>query len=220
MADNNIVVKAFKRVPHSSNSTGRLRKEGYIPGVIYGPKLEKNIDVSLLKNEFEKVFFKVGEHTIINLDVDGETYEVLIKDYQIDPMNKKLTHIDMLIISDDIPVKTYVPVNITGIPKGVKSGGILEQFVSYVRVKAYPRSIPHEFIVDVSPLDVGDSFKIRDMDVPEGVTVLNVPHQTIAGIVTSRVAKVGLEAAIGGEGTEEGASEVEVIGEETTAVEG
>ncbi len=207
----NIIVTAQQREPHSSNSTGRLRREGLVPGIVYGPKSEP-INIKVDKRIFEKIFYKVGEHTIISLDIENvkDNIRVLIKDYQIDPVDKHLTHVDFLRIADDRPVKTNIPVKIVGSAKGVKVGGIQEQFINYIKIKALPKYIPHFFEVDVSDLDILESIKIKEMDVPEGVLVLNPPDQTIVGIVTSRVSKTVLE----GEEGEEAAEGVEGEGEE------
>jgi large subunit ribosomal protein L25 len=205
-----IQVNIKNREPYSSNSTRRLRREGLIPAVVYGPG--ENFNGCLEKNEFIKTFSKVGEHTIITLNFeDGEDRQVLIKDYQIHPRTKQLSHIDFLIVSEDRPIKTHIPIKIVGNPKGAKMGGILEQFVSNVMVKTLPKDLPHFFELDVSDLGILDSLKVRDIDVPDGVTILNPPTQTIVGVVTSRVAK---EAEATTETEEEGEGEGE--GEEKT----
>lgn len=210
----NVVVTAQTREPHSSNSTGRLRKEGFVPGIVYGPK-EKPINIKVDKRIFEKIFYKVGEHTILNLSVENlkDDIRVLIKDYQIDPVDKHLSHVDFLMIADDRPVKTNIPIRIKGSAKGVKVGGIQEQFITFVKIKALPKDLPHFFEIDVSDLDILESVKIKEMDVPEGVTILNPPDQTIVGIVTTRTAKTveeeEEEAALEAEAAEAAAAKEE-----------
>ncbi len=204
-----IVVKIKNREPYSSNSARRLRREGFIPAVVYGP--EGTYNCSLDKSEFIKTFYKVGEHTIIFLQLEDETEKrVLIKDYQINPQTKQLTHVDFLMISDDRPIKTHIPIRIVGNPKGAKLGGILEQFLNSVRIKTLPKDLPHFFELDVTELGILDSLKVRDIVVPDGVTILNPPSQTVVGVVTSRLAKEAEgEEAEGeeAESTEEVASE-------------
>lgn len=192
----NVVVKVGMRLPHSSNSTNRLRREGFLPGILYGPK-DDNLSIKFNKKEFEKIFYKVGEHTILNLVVEDkkQDFRVLIHDYQIDPVDKHLTHVDFLIISDDRPVKTNIPIRIIGAPKGVKVGGILEEFITSIKIKALPKDIPHFIEIDVTDLDVSESYKVRDLTIPENVTVLNPQDQTIVGVVTSRVTKEEEEEA-------------------------
>jgi large subunit ribosomal protein L25 len=193
-----ILVKVKNREPYSTNSSRRLRKQGFIPATIYGPNETYNI--SLERAEFEKIFFKVGEHTIIFIDIDSKgERKVLIKDYQVNPVNKKLIHVDFLLITEDRPIKTHIPIKIIGSPKGAKLGGILEQFLTSVKIKSLPKDLPHLFEIDVSDLGILESKKIKDIVPPNGVTILNSPTQTIAGVVTSRMAK---EAAAGVPGTE------------------
>ncbi len=189
----NFVVKSSKREVNSSNYTRRLRKQGILPGVVYGPK--ENFNISLIKKDFEKVFYKVGEHTVLTLQIEKEKdKKVLIHDYQIDPVNKHLIHVDFLMVSDDRPVHTNVPIKVIGSAKGVKVGGILEQFMTFLKIKALPKDIPHMFEVDVTELEVATSIKVKDLKVPTGVTVLNKPDQSIVGVVTSRATKEGSTA--------------------------
>lgn len=204
-----IIVKSEKRVPHSSNSANRLRREGKLPAVIYGPKSDP-ISITLDRNDFGKVFFKVGEHTVINIDIDGDPdkKKVLIRNYQIDPVKKYLTHIDFLMVAEDRKVKTNIPIRIVGNAKGVKVGGVLEQFMNYIKVKAFPQDLPHVYEVDVTGLDVLDSIKVKELNVKDGVEILNAPDQSIVGVVTSRVVKEGEEGAEGEEVTEGAEGEV------------
>lgn len=201
----NITVHAEKREVHSSNLTRKLRREGFLPAVVYGQN--ENYSIKLVKHDFDKIFYKIGEHTIIklNLNYDDEVkeFDVLIKDYQIDPVRKHLIHLDFIRVYEDRPVKTKIPLRIIGSAKGVKVGGILEQFITEIKIKTLPKYIPHFFEVDVSELDVAQSIKIREMEVPEHIEILNPADQTIVGVVVSRTTKMGEEEDEEGATTEE-----------------
>ncbi len=193
MSNDRIVISSKNREPYSSNKARKLIREGMIPAVVYGP--DESIPISLNRSEFEKVFYKVGEHIILSLDTESNGEKrVIIKDYQIDPVKKTLIHVDLLMVDDNRPIKTKVPIKIVGNPKGVKLGGIFEQYITSIRIKTLPSKLPEAFEVNVSELGILDSTRVRDLEIPEGVDILNPPTQTIASVVTSRVAKEAARA--------------------------
>lgn len=161
----------------------KLRQKGYIPAVIYGRK--GNRTVAVKAKEFEKVFDEIGEHSIINLKIDeiGNT-EVIIKDFQLDPVRRNIIHIDFLEFERDKLLKTEVPIKILGTSKGVKKGGILETFLRDLEIECLPRNIPDFIPINIDELDIGDSVHVRDIKTAEGIRIVDNPDQVVITIGT------------------------------------
>ncbi|MGQ9615074.1 MAG: 50S ribosomal protein L25 [Spirochaetota bacterium] len=161
----------------------KLRQRGYIPAVIYGRK--GNRIVAVKAKEFEKVFDEIGEHSIINLRIDEiGNKEVIIKDFQLDPVRRNIIHIDFLEFELDKLLKTEVPIKILGISKGVKKGGILETFVRDLEIECLPRNIPDFIPINIDELDIGDSIHVRDIKTAEGIRIVDNPDQVVITIGT------------------------------------
>ncbi|MCD6300242.1 MAG: 50S ribosomal protein L25, partial [Dehalococcoidales bacterium] len=132
----------------------------------------------------------IGEHSIITLNLnDKEKIDVIVKDYQIDPIRKSLIHLDFLEIESGKELRTEIPIKIVGESKGVKKGGILEEFLREIEVECLPKDLPEYIELDISDLDLGDSFHVSDLKVKEGIKILSSPDQVILTIgVPSKVA--------------------------------
>jgi large subunit ribosomal protein L25 len=161
----------------------RARRQGYIPAVLYGYKGNRVLSVKAL--DFERIFEEIGEHSIINLNIENkEKAEVIVKDYQLDPVTREIIHIDFLEFERGKMLRTEVPINVVGTPAGVKKGGILESFVRDMEIECLPRDIPAEIVVDVTDLEVGDSLHVRDIVVDEKVKILTNAEQVVVTIGT------------------------------------
>jgi len=184
----NKVLEATLREKTGKGPARRYRMQGYIPAVMYGYKGTKSIAVR--RAEFESIFEEIGEHSIITLNLnDKEKVDVIVKDYQIDPVRKSLIHLDFLEIESGKELRTEIPIKIVGESKGVKKGGILEEFLREIEVECLPKDLPEYIELDISDLDLGDSFHVSDLKVKEGIKILSSPDQVILTIgVPSKVA--------------------------------
>jgi len=184
----NKVLEATLREKTGKGPARRYRMQGYIPAVMYGYKGTKRIAVR--RAEFESIFEEIGEHSIITLNLnDKEKVDVIVKDYQIDPVRKSLIHLDFLEIESGKELRTEIPIKIVGESKGVKKGGILEEFLREIEVECLPKDLPEYIELDISDLDLGDSFHVSDLKVKEGIKILSSPDQVILTIgVPSKVA--------------------------------
>ncbi len=182
------VLEATLREKTGKGPARRYRVQGYIPAVMYGYKGTKSIAVR--RAEFESIFEEIGEHSIITLNLnDKEKIDVIVKDYQIDPIRKSLIHLDFLEIESGKELRTEIPIKIVGESKGVKKGGILEEFLREIEVECLPKDLPEYIELDISDLDLGDSFHVSDLKVKEGIKILSSPDQVILTIgVPSKVA--------------------------------
>jgi large subunit ribosomal protein L25 len=205
---------ALERKDLRKGPTGRLRKTGMIPAVIYGH--HDPVSISVNAHEFYSQFRTISENTIINLTVDKQKFDVLVKDYQEDAVSQTITHIDFYAIDQNKTLKTNVPVNLTGAAVGVKEGGLLEHLLHALEVECLPKDLPDEFVLDITELEVSHSLHVRDIDVPEGVRIMNSLDQTIVLIQHARVVEEeeeeveeGLEEGEEAEASEEEESESE-----------
>lgn len=173
--------------------TKKLRREGKIPATVYGRELEsKSIEVSL--DEIEQILKSPGGRlSLIDLKLDGKVskaHPVLIQEIQRDPITKKILHIDFHRVSMNEPVHASVPIVLVGDAPGTKQGGILEQFVRELEVKALPEHIPTHIDADVSHLQLGQSIHVGELKVPEDVEVLGPPADIIVATVRMPVVRV------------------------------
>jgi large subunit ribosomal protein L25 len=183
-------LKAQKREDMGKGASRTLRRSGRVPAVLYGRELE-SIHLSVDAHEAEHLFRSISvDNTIVDLTVDGEKkpYQTLVREIQTHPWRDSLVHIDFLRIQEGVEVDLEVPVELVGVPKGVRlSAGVLEQIVHELEVRCVPSKIPQSFTLDVTELDINDSLHVSDIELPEGVEILMSPDQTICAVAIPRV---------------------------------
>lgn len=179
-----IILNAKTRTESQKNSK-QVRKEGLIPAIAYGSGEENNsVVVDLI--EFNKVFDKAGENTIIELVIDEkDKMEVLIHDVQMDEISGEFTHADFFRVDMKKKVETEVPLVFTGESPAVKEqGGVLIKGSDSITVRCLPGNIPHEFAVDLSSLKTfEDHIAIKDLNMSDDVESV-VDTETIIASVT------------------------------------
>jgi large subunit ribosomal protein L25 len=187
----------------------KARKDGHIPGVLYGHG-EKPVPVSVGAREFQvALHLHKGGNPIVNLAVGGTEFTALIRDAQYDPVSHEILHLDFQHISLTETIEVSVPVQLNGLPIGVKDGGgILETILRDLEVRCLPTAIPPAIEMDVSALNIGDSIHVRDLSIPD-VTILNDPDATVVTVVPPTVMEEKPAEVV--EGAEPGAGEPEVI---------
>jgi large subunit ribosomal protein L25 len=186
-------INALERTELGKGATGRLRTGGQIPAVLYG-KL-KSLPVAINEREFSTKFKVISENSIINLNVNGASHAVLVKDYQEDLLTGKITHIDFYAIEMGTVLRARVPVHLTGSSKGVKEGGILDLHLHEIEVECLPKDLPSELSLDISNLDSGHAIHVKDMVLPDGVKLVNTPDQVVVGGSHAKVEVVDEAAA-------------------------
>ena len=189
-----LVLKAQKR--DLSEKNRRLRKAGYLPGIVYGHKF-KNIPIKINYHDFVKIFKEAGETTLIKLEIEGtkNPLQVFIYDIQQDPVSDKYLHVDFYRARMDEKMQTEVPLEFIGEAPAVKDlDGILVTNIRAVEVEALPKDMPHTIKVDLSKLtDFESQIKIKDLSVSPGVKILQSPDEVIALVEEPR-SKEELEA--------------------------
>ena len=173
----------------------RLRIEGFIPAVFYGPKSE-SIQLAVNTSELMKLLRNKEENVFIKLLVDDGKYMEklsMIKELQTDPLTKRLLHADFYEIRMDQKIIFDIPVHFIGEPVGVDNGGELHHLKRDVKVSCLPGKLPDFIEVDVSSLDIGDAIRVKDIKIAEDITILDPEDAAIATVSTTRVAREEVE---------------------------
>ena len=184
------MLKAEKRDDLGKGAARTLRRAGRVPAVLYGRDLE-SVHLSVDAHEAHHLFHTISvDNTIVDLAVDGEKkpYPTLVREIQTHPWKASLVHIDFLRIQEGVAVDLEIPVELVGVPVGVRlRGGVLEQIVHELEVRCIPSKIPESFTLDVTALDINDSLHVSDIPLTEGVEILMPPEQTICAVAIPRV---------------------------------
>ncbi len=162
----------------------RLRKQGLIPGVLYG-RGNKPHAICVEERELRRVLTGAhGLHTILDVVLDGQrsTRASILKDYQQDPIRGRISHFDLQEVRLDQPIHAQVVIELVGEPKGVTEGGVLSQVTREVNVEALPMEVPDRLELDVSGLDIGDSLRVADLPAREGAKLLDDPETVLATV--------------------------------------
>jgi large subunit ribosomal protein L25 len=163
----------------------KLRRDRRIPGVLYGRGRDPVL-LDLDEREFVKL---VSDHSASNLIVDltvsdgSDVIKTLIREVQVDPVSGSVLHVDLNQISLTEQIEVEVPIELEGIPEGVKNaGGILQHTVRTVALRCFPHNMPDKIEVDVSHLEIGDAIRVADLDLKD-VELLAEPDTTLASVV-------------------------------------
>ncbi|MBA3276738.1 MAG: 50S ribosomal protein L25 [Chloroflexia bacterium] len=183
MADE-LILRAEPREIHGKK-VKRLRREGLVPGVVYGPVVSNTVSVSVNRREFERFFSRNGHSTIVSLEWDGGKQPVLIREVQIDPVTRNPLHIDFFAPNMRVVLRQFVPVVMQ---HAGEHEGVLQTIMTEVEVEALPANLPHQIDVDISHLvSVGDAIHVSDVTLPADVTVITAPEELIASLVAEAV---------------------------------
>lgn len=171
MADLNL--QAQKREAVGKNKVNKLRQQSIIPGVVYA-KDEENLNVQITAKDFESILSKAGTSTIINLEVEGEEVPVLIKSYQTHPFKSEFLHVDFQKINANEVIRVNIPVVLHGRDDIKIQPSVLIQNIDNIDVECLPKYIPQTAEVNVSDMQIGDTFTVADLDVAkiDDVTLL------------------------------------------------
>jgi large subunit ribosomal protein L25 len=197
------------RPERGTRATRRLRRDGFVPGVVYGGTGQEDA-VSFKVNARVLRHVLVDGSALIDLKVDGKTLPVIVKDRQLDPVRDELIHIDLLEVRLDEKIQTQVGVQIEGVEEapGVKEGGVLEHVTHQLNIEALPTAIPEAIVVDVSGMEIAATMHLSEVPAPEGVEFLDDLEETI-------IATVVVPTEV--EEPEEIEEETELVGEEAEA---
>jgi large subunit ribosomal protein L25 len=206
-----VVVTARRRAESGKNVNRRLRVAGQIPGVLYGAKKEA-VPVSVSPKDIGAILRSAtGENTLFDLDLDGSRRKVLIKEFQLEPIQGHLLHADFYEVALDKTLQVSVHIELQGVPVGVKvQGGVLDFITRELEIECLPTDIPEKIVVDVSNLELNKHLRVSDLTLSDKLTVLTEPDVVIAHVVVPRAEEAPAAAAEAAAAPEAGA-EPEVI---------
>ena len=205
-----VILSAEKREGVRKGANRKLRASGRVPAILYGKDAEPAL-LSVDAGETERLFQQISvENTIIELKVKGSRTKIqaLVREVQVEALRPALIHIDFYKIQKGVRLEVDIPVQLSGIPNGVRNdGGVLEQLIHEIPVRCLPDQIPESIEIDVTDLDLQDSFHVSDLAIPEGVEMLMDLERTLCVVSVPRViAEPEVEEPV----------ETEVIGAEAT----
>jgi large subunit ribosomal protein L25 len=185
-----------------SAESRRLRRQGLIPGVLYGR--EQPVAISIAERDLRTALTsKGGLNAVLDVVVEGgNAHSSVLKEYQQDPVRGLITHVDLQEVRLDQPIHATVPLHLHGEPVGVKEGGVLSQVTNELNVEALPMEVPEHLEVDVSAMHIGDTFRLSALPVPDGVTLLDDLEETVLATVTQPTRVEEPEPVEGAEGEE------------------
>jgi len=193
--DTNISLEATPRSERGKNASRRQRAQGLVPVTVYGGGKE-SVSTTIVKREFAALLRAHGRNVIFTLNVDGSATPVKVAEMQLDPVKGTLIHMDLMRISLTEKSKFEVTVRTVGEADGVKNlSGFLEVVTHSIEVRCLPRDLPSVIEVDVTPLGIGDNFKIADLKLDSGIEVLDDPETVIATVVPPRIEEPAPEVA-------------------------
>jgi len=211
VAGERVKLTVSERTRLGSAESRRLRRQGLVPGVLYGRS--EPVAISVGERDLRSALSTGGgSHAVLDVAIDGgREHSAILKEYQRDKVRGTIMHVDLQEIRLDQKIQSAVAVTLVGEPLGVKEGGVLSQVVNEVHVEGLPLEIPQHLEVDVSAMHIGDSLRLAELEVPDTITVLDDLEATVLATVTmpTRVEEPeveGEEAEEAGEGEEAAAA--------------
>jgi large subunit ribosomal protein L25 len=225
VAGERVKLEAQERETVGTSAAVRLRRDGFIPGVIYG-RGKKPHAIAVAERELRAVLSGPhGRHAILDVTLAGQktSHASILKDFQVDPIRGRITHFDLHEVRLDQPITAQVAIELVGESPGVKAGGVLSALIREVSVEALPLEIPDRLELDISDSEIGATLRIADLVAPDGSTLLDDPDTVIVTVAAPRVEveeEVPEEELAEGEEVPEGEEPTAEAAEAATADEG
>ena len=185
-----VALKAYPRSQVQRAEVKKLRAAGRVPATIYGRQAApQNLEVN--SKEFaDLLHHSASENVLVDLSVENDARAkrlALVQEIQHHPLDGKVLHVDFHEVAENEKVTVQVPVETTGEPVGVKTGGgVLEHVLFKLKVRSLPKNLPEQIVVDVSHLEIGKSIHLGDIKAPEGVEILGDKHITVVAVAAPR----------------------------------
>jgi len=181
------IIKVERKSHSSSGANTRLRKDGYLPGNIYGKGIG-SIPISIKEDDLQKNLARFGRNAVYKLDLSGEkTYNVVIRDIQYLPVKHEHMHVEFQKITLSEDIKTDVSIRLSGEESLDDKGLVLLQQMDTITLKGFPRKMPDVIEIDVSDMKAGDSMTIGSIEFPKGVICVLDPEQIVLAVKESHM---------------------------------
>jgi large subunit ribosomal protein L25 len=188
-----VTLEVTRRERSGKEIAKKLRAAGKVPAVVYGGHKESvaiEVDRKSVTELIQKSEHGVRSIFLLKMSGTDQQRHAMIKDIQIDPMSRRMTHIDFVRVVMDEVVRVTIPIHVIGLAIGVKEGGLLDWQVRDLHVECLPGSIPDTIDIDVTALGSHDYYRISDLKLPEGVKVLDDPERVVVGVTQAKAEPV------------------------------
>jgi large subunit ribosomal protein L25 len=184
-----VTLEVSRREEAGKSFAKKLRQQGKIPAVVYGGHRDPvaiTVDRKAITDLIQKS--EHGARSIFLLKMAGTDQQrhAMIKDVQIHPISRKMLHVDFIRVLMDEVVRTTVPIHLNGTALGVKTGGILDFQLRELHIECLPNAIPDSIEVDISPLDMHNYYRVSDLQLPQGLKVLDDTERVVVGVTHAR----------------------------------
>ena len=184
-----VTLEVERREATGKEVAKKLRREGRVPAVVYGGHRDPvaiTVDRKAVSELIQKSEHGIRSVFLLKMAGSDQQRHAMIKEVTIDPISRKMMHIDFVRVVMDETVRVTIPVHLNGTAIGVKEGGLLDWQVRELHVECLPNAIPDSIEVDVAPLGHHDYYRIKDLKAPEGVKVLDDPERVVVGVTHAR----------------------------------
>jgi large subunit ribosomal protein L25 len=213
MSNEELSIEVQPREATGSRASRRMRRADLVPAIVYGGDRD-SVSIQVPRRALLELFKKAGSENavfLLKLAGSGKARHCMVREVEADPITRQLVHVDFQRIDLKVKVKVEVPIELTGVPTGVKNdGGVLDFVHRHVEVECLPTEIPQHLFADVSKLHIGEHVEAKDLAMPEGVELMVEPERVIAAVSAPR--KIEEEAAEGEGLLEAEAAEPELVG--------
>jgi large subunit ribosomal protein L25 len=183
-------IRAHAREETGKGAARTARRGGRVPGILYGHG-EESVSLSVDAGELSRLVHSISvDNTIVDLEMGGEPYKVLIREIQKHPFRDEFLHIDFFHVAMDEKIHVEIPISLVGVATGVKNkGGVMDHQLRELEVYCLPGNIPERVEIDVSELDIGDSIHVRDVSLPD-VEILTDLDRSVVAVLAPTVIEV------------------------------
>ena len=193
-----VTLEVTRREVTGKEIAKKLRRDGKVPAVVYGGHKEPvaiSVDRKAVSELIQKSEHGIRSVFLLKMADSDQQRHAMIKDLTINPISRKMTHIDFVRVVMDELVRTTVPVHIVGTSIGVKEGGLLDFQLRDLHIECFPNAIPDSIDVDVTELAHHEYVRIKDLKLPEGVKVLEDAERLVVGVTHAKVEAADVTAA-------------------------
>jgi large subunit ribosomal protein L25 len=191
-----ITIAAKPRSQTGTHAVNKLRREGKVPGVVYGHQFSAPLPIVIEGRELRSALTGHNINSVFTLEIEGRgATPVMVHERQLDIISHHLLHIDLYAVDLAEAVEANVPIVAVGNAPGVKEGGVLDLVMRQIAVEALPASIPEHIEVDVSNLNIGDNIHVRELRVPEGVKIVENDDEIVLSVLAPQKAEEEVVAA-------------------------
>jgi large subunit ribosomal protein L25 len=183
-----MTLNASPRKTLGKSATKVIRKENRIPCVLYGGKDIQHFTLAPL--DLRTLIYS-PEFKVVEINLDGQLHKCILKDVQYHPVTETILHIDFLRLIDDHPIKVNIPISFEGVALGIKAGGKLIKKMRNVTIKTLPENLMDKIVLDTTPMTLGQSQRIKDLKIGDGIEILNNENIPIASVDIPRALRGG-----------------------------